>query len=151
VIVVVAVTADAGPVLPAASDAPADAKTGMIVPPVVHVTVTVRELPESVPGAKVQVAVPLLEKSPAATPVTDSENVSMYVTLDAFVGDAAAEVNDDTVGAVVSTTIAFAPAILLAPDGTVVDVIALPAVSASVPIVKLDTVKSDEFCEAPTV
>ena len=77
VMVVVAVAADAGPVLPAASEAPAAAKTGMTVPPVVHVTVTVREAPESVSGAKVQVAVPLFEKSPIATPVTVSENVSV--------------------------------------------------------------------------
>ena len=151
VIVVVAVAADAGPVLPAASEAPAAAKTGMIVPPVVHVTVTVREAPESVSGAKVQVAVPLLEKSPIATPVTVSENVSAYAMLDAFVGDETADVNDDTVGAVVSTTIALAPAMLFTPVGTVVDVIALPAVSATVPIVKLDTVRSAEFCVAATV
>ena len=151
VIVVVAVAAGAGPVLPAASEAPADANTGMIVPPVVHVTVTVREAPESVSGAKVQVAVPLLEKSPIATPVTFSENVSAYVMLDAFVGDEAADVNDETVGAVVSMMIALAPSMLLAPDGTVVDVIVLPAVSATVPIVKLDTVRSAEFCVAATV
>ena len=77
VIVVVAVAADAGPVLPAASVAPPKANTGITVPPVVQVTVTVRDDPESVPGAKVQVAVPLFEKSPAATPVTASENVSV--------------------------------------------------------------------------
>ena len=77
VIVVVAVAADAGPVLPAASVAPPKAKMGITVPPVVQVTVTVRDVPESVPGAKVQVAVPLFEKSPAATPVTVSENVSV--------------------------------------------------------------------------
>ena len=35
--------------------------------------------------------------------------------------------------------------------GTVVDVIALPAVSATVPIAKLDTVRSAEFSPAPTV
>jgi hypothetical protein len=49
------------------------------------------------------------------------------------------------VGAVVSITIALALAILFAPDGTVVEAIALPAVSATVPIVKLETVKSAEF------
>jgi hypothetical protein len=43
----------------------------------VHVTVTVRELSESVPGANVQLAVPLFEKSLTATPVTASENVSV--------------------------------------------------------------------------
>ena len=77
VIVVVAVAAEAGPVLPAASVAPPKAKTGVTVPPVVHVTVTMRDVPESVSGAKVQVAVPLFEKSPTATPVTASENVSV--------------------------------------------------------------------------
>lgn len=55
------------------------------------------------------------------------------------------------VGAVVSITIALAPAMLFVPEGTVVDVIALPAVSATVPIVKLATVKSAEFCPAATV
>jgi hypothetical protein len=55
------------------------------------------------------------------------------------------------VGAVVSMTIALAPATLFAPDGTVVDVIALPAVSATVPIVKLETVRSAEVCPAATV
>ena len=64
--------------------------------------------------------------------------------LDAFVGDEAADVNDETVGAVVSMMIALAPSMLFVPDGTVVDVIALPAVSATVPIVKLDTVRSAE-------
>jgi hypothetical protein len=59
--------------------------------------------------------------------------------------------NDETVGAVVSITIAFAPAMLFTPVGTVVDVIALPAVSATVPIVKLETVRSAEFCADVTV
>jgi len=151
VIVVVAVAAEAGPVLLAVSDAPPKAKTGITVPLVVQDTPTVRVDPESVPGSKVQVAVPLFEKSPAATPVTASENVSVYAMLDEFVGDETADVNDDTVGAVVSMTIALAPAMLLVPDGTVVEVIALPAVSATVPIVKLDTVRSDDVCDAPTV
>lgn len=39
------------------------------------------------------------------------------------------------VGALVSMTIALTPAMLLAPEGTDVEVIALPAVSATVPIV----------------
>lgn len=47
------------------------------------------------------------------------------------------------VGTTPSMTIAFAPAMLLAPLGTVVAVIALPAVSAIVPMVKLETVKSE--------
>ena len=77
--------------------------------------------------------------------------VIVYENDVAFVGDAWALVKLDTDGAVVSTTIAFAPAMLFAPVGTVVDVIALPAVSATVPIVKLDTVRSAEFCAAATV
>jgi hypothetical protein len=40
---------------------------------------------------------------------------------------------------------------LLAPVGTVVDVIALPAVSATVPIVKLDTVRSADVSPLATV
>ena len=60
---------------PAKRPDPTDARA--TVPPVVHVTVTVRELPESASGAKVQVAVPLFEKSSTATPVTASENVSV--------------------------------------------------------------------------
>lgn len=54
-------------------------------------------------------------------------------------------------GAVVSMTIWLAPAMLLAPVGRVVEVMALPAVSATVPIVKLETVKSAEVWPAATV
>jgi hypothetical protein len=152
VIVVLDVEAEAGPVLPAASVAPPDANTGITVPSPQLVIVTVRDVPESVPGENEQPdAVPEFEKSPAATPVTDSENVTVYENDAAFVGDAWALVKVDTVGAVVSITIAFAPAMLFVPVGTVVDVIALPAVSATVPIVKLDTVRSAEFCAAATV
>ena len=71
--------------------------------------------------------------------------------LAALVGVDCADVKLDTVGAVVSTTIALAPAMLFRPDGTVVDVIALPAVSATVPIVKLETVRSEDVSDAPTV
>lgn len=60
----------------------------------------------------------------------------------AYVPSAFDEENEVTVGAIPSTTIALAPAMLLAPLGTVVDVMALPAVSATVPMVKLETVKS---------
>lgn len=60
-------------------------------------------------------------------------------------------VHDVTVGAVVSITIALAPAMLLTPLGTVVEVIALPAVSATVPIVKLATVRSEVVSPADTV
>jgi hypothetical protein len=124
----------------------------MIVPSPQLVIVTVRDEPESEPGANAQpVAEPEFEKSPAATPDTASENVNVYAILAALVGVDCADVNDETVGAVVSITIAFAPAMLFTPVGTVVDVIALPAVSATVPIVKLDTVKSAEFCADATV
>jgi hypothetical protein len=76
--VVVAVAADAGPVLVAASLAPLAAKRGMTVPAEQPDTITVRDEPESLPGANEQlVAVPVLEKSPARTPVTLSENVSV--------------------------------------------------------------------------
>jgi len=152
VIVVLEVEAEAGPVLPAASVAPPDANTGITVPSPQLVIVTVRDVPESVPGANEQLAaVPELEKSPAATPVTDSAKVIVYENDAALVGDAWALVKLDTEGAVVSMTIAFAPAMLFVPVGTVVDVIALPAASATVPIAKLDTVRSAEFCAAATV
>ena len=78
VIVVVAVAADEGPVLDTASVAPSAAKRGITVPSEQPDTVTVRDEPESLPGAKLQpVAVPVFMKSPAATPVTDSEKVSV--------------------------------------------------------------------------
>ena len=60
------------------SSAPSAANTGMTVPGSHPETVTVLDEPESVPGLKVHpVAVPELEKSPDATPVTDSEKVSV--------------------------------------------------------------------------
>ena len=68
----------AGPADEAASrhDSGTSANSGTIVPAEQLVIVTVRDVPESVPGANTQlVAVPVFEKSPAATPVTDSENV----------------------------------------------------------------------------
>jgi hypothetical protein len=152
IVTVEPVAAVAGPVLPAASVAPPLAKRGITVPSEQPEIVTVRVLPESVPGSKVQsVAVPVVVKLAAVTPVTDSENVSVYVSVSAPVGVAVTAVKLDTVGAVVSITIALEPAMLFAPVGTVVDVIALPAVSATVPIVKLDTVRSDEVSPAPTV
>ena len=79
--------------------------------------------------------------------------VSLPVTVNVIVPDVevAADAANVTVGAVVSMTIAFAPAMLLAPVGTVVDVIALPVVSATVPIVNELTVKSDDVSPACTV
>ena len=53
--------------------------------------------------------------------------------------------------ATVSITIALAPATLLSPNGTVLDVMALPAVSATVPTVKPETFKSGELWPAETV
>ena len=72
---------------------------------------------------------------------------SLPVTVKVIVAEdeVAAEAANVTVGAVVSITIALAPAMLFDPVGTVVDVIAFPAVSVTVPIVKLDTVRSAEF------
>ena len=68
----------AGPAVPAPSAAPLAAKRGVTVPSEQLVTVTVRVLPVSAPGAKTQpVAVPVLVKSAAVTPVTSSENVSV--------------------------------------------------------------------------
>ena len=52
------------------------ANLGMIVPSPQPVIVTVRDAPESASDENTHdVAVPVFEKSPAATPVTDSENV----------------------------------------------------------------------------
>ena len=56
------------------------------------------------------------------------------------------------VGAVVSTTIACAPATLLAPVGTDVDVITFPAVSVGALVLTYDdTVKSLLVSPTPTV
>jgi len=76
VIVVDAEAADAGPVFPAASDAPLIANCGVTVPSLHPDTVTVRLLDEvSVPGENEHpVAEPVFVKSAAATPVTASEN-----------------------------------------------------------------------------
>ena len=57
--------------------------------------------------------------------------------------------NEVTVGAVVSITIALPDAILVA--GTVVLVIALPVLSVTVPMLKLFTVKSLLVSPEPTV
>lgn len=100
VIVVVAVAAVEGPVFPAASAAPFNAKRGMTVPSPQFVMVTVRVEPVSDPGEKLQFcAVPEFEKSPEMTPVTDSENCSVYVNDEADVGDCCEEENEVTVGA----------------------------------------------------
>ena len=78
VIVEVAVAADIGPVLPAVSVAPLAANCGVTVPWPQLEMVTVRVAPVSEPGAyEHESAVPVLVKSAATTPVTDSENVSV--------------------------------------------------------------------------
>ena len=106
----------AGPVLATASVAPFAAKRGMIVPSPQPVIVTVRDVPESVLGSNTQeAAVPVLEKSPAATPVTVRENVSVYEMEAAFVGDEVTAVNDDTVGAAASRAIVGPSAIVAGP------------------------------------
>jgi len=106
VMVELAVAVTAGPWLLDVSRAPLAAKTGMTVPGSHPDTVTVRDEPESVPGLKVHpVAEPAFEKSPDATPVTDSENVSVYVNDVAEVGDDCDELNDDTVGGARSRTV----------------------------------------------
>lgn len=69
----------------------------------------------------------------------------------AYVPSAVDEENAVTVGKMPSTTKAFEPARLLAPLGTVVDVIALPAASRTVPIVNDETVKSDDELPEATV
>jgi hypothetical protein len=100
VIVVDAVAAEEGPVFPATSTAPFNAKRGMTVPSPQPETVTVRVEPESVPGLNEHVkAVPVFEKSPDATSVTDSENCSAYVNVAAFVGEDWVDEKELTVGA----------------------------------------------------
>ncbi len=68
-----------------------------------------------------------------------------------LVGEACADVNDETVGAVVSTTSALAFATLFALSGIEFDVIALPAVSRTVPMVNDVTVRLDVVSVASTV
>jgi hypothetical protein len=51
----------------------------------------------------------------------------------------------------VSITIAFAPAMLLVPDGKVVELIGFPTVSSTVPMTKFKTVRSAEFSPAAMV
>ena len=94
-----------------------------------------------------------LKSVPDTVDKLEQTTVSLPVTVNVIVPEVevAADAANVTVGAVVSMTIAFAPAMLLAPVGTVVDVIALPVVSATVPIVNELTVKSDDVSPACTV
>jgi hypothetical protein len=67
-----------GPVFPAVSVTPLAAKRAITVPSEQLATVIVIELPLEADGVKVQpVAVPWLEKSPAAIPETLSEKTSV--------------------------------------------------------------------------
>jgi len=68
-----------GPVLAAASVTPLAASRATTVPSEVHTTLTVIEVPEAADGVNAHpVAVPVLEKSPEAMPLTDSLNASVY-------------------------------------------------------------------------
>ncbi|NBN90941.1 MAG: hypothetical protein EBV24_11735 [Actinobacteria bacterium] len=69
---------------------------------------------------------------------------------EALVGVDAADVNDTTDGAVVSTAMLLVSA-MFAPVGSDVDVIALPAVSSTVPAANDETVRSDVVWLEPTV
>lgn len=74
-----AVTAAAGPVLPAESAMLPARRRAMRVPAEQPVTVTVMDVPEEDAGAKAQsAAVPALTKSAAASPVIVSLAVSVY-------------------------------------------------------------------------
>ena len=77
IVTVLAVVLAEGPAFEASSTTLPELILRMTVPSLVHVTVTVRLEPESDPGSNVHEAVPVFVKSPAATPVTDSENVSV--------------------------------------------------------------------------
>ena len=111
------------------SEVPADAAVSVTVAPVL--SVTVRVFPDRI----------------ASLVVAEMFTVAPI----AYVPSAVDEEKVVTVGKTPSITIAFASAILLAPLGTVVEVIAIPAVSRIVPIVKLETVKSEEDCPDATV
>jgi hypothetical protein len=111
------------------SEVPADAAVNVTVVPVL--SVTVRVFPD---------------------PIASLVVAEMFtVPPIAYVPSAVDEEKAVTVGKTPSITIAFASAMLLVPLGTVVEVIALPAVSRIVPIVKLETVKSEEACPDATV
>jgi hypothetical protein len=75
----VAVTEETGPVFVAASRTELADNRATTVPSLLHVTVTTTEtFATDDAGENVHpVAVPVLEKSPAAMPVTDSENVTV--------------------------------------------------------------------------
>ena len=139
VIVALAVAVAAGPVFPEPSVAPFAAKVGATEPSEHPVTVTVRiVLAVSAPGSNEHpVARPApaeFAKSAEVMPVTASENVIVNVNDVAWVAAACADVNETIEGDVVSTAMLLVSA-MFAPAGSVVDVIALPARSLTVPTV----------------
>ena len=77
----------------------------------------------------------------------------MPILLEVKFSVAEVEASDDALvaertGAVPSITISFAPAMLFAPVGNVVAVIAFPAISSTVPVVNAVAVKSAEVSPA---
>ena len=111
------------------SEVPADAAVSVTVAPVLSVTVMV--LPDRI----------------ASLVVAEMFTVAPI----AYVPSAVDEEKAVTVGKTPSITIADAPAMLLKPLGTAVEVIALPAVSSTVPMVNDETVKSEDDCPKATV
>jgi hypothetical protein len=133
-----ALTPDTGPVMPDADTALA-AIRATTVPSDEHATDTVRVTPDEPDGVNTHpVAVPVLEKSPAATPVTVLLNTSVYDNVRDDDGDDGSV--HDTVGASVSIVTDEA----LTPDtGPVIP----DAVTASAAI-RATTVPSDEHATA---
>ena len=98
-----ALTPDTGPVMPDADTAPA-AIRATTVPSDAHTTDTVTLEPDEPDGVNTHpVAVPVLEKSPAAIPVTLLLNTSVYDNVRDDDGD------DGSVHETVGTTRTFAP------------------------------------------
>jgi hypothetical protein len=93
-----ALTPDTGPVMPDADTAPA-AIRATTVPSDEHTTETVTLEPDELDGVNTHpVAVPVLEKSPAAIPVTLVLNTSVYNNVRDTDGDDGSV--HDTVGAI---------------------------------------------------
>ena len=113
---------------------------------------------ESVPLAGVALPVSTDQFPPVAVteyvaPAMTADTVAFASAVPLTVGVESFDNAEDVIatdGAVVSITIVFVPNIDDA-AGKVVDVIAFPAVSATVPIEKLLTVKPEEVSPAPTV
>jgi len=109
-----ALVALAGPVLPAGSLTELAASLAITVPSDAHATVTVMDVPDDADGVNEQpVAVPVLEKSPLAIPLTLSEKFSVYVNVRLVDGvDGAVHV---AVGSVASIVILVALVALAGP------------------------------------